>query len=217
VGVAIVHAPDPFAARSSPTAQASTPTAPSSPVAQSSVPVAPPSPVAQSSVPVAPPSPVDDTAAHAPPSSPVGDLTDPFAPSSLVERLAARLAPTHRVLSVTPREGVAYQVAAADFIGVLDQFGFASPILVGERVGCVPLVLVAAWYPERLGGVILVDPTSEPPAAVHGSGPEAWSLRDCPPDLGALQARLTCKVLETSAQSADLMHTIEAFLQAQLP
>jgi len=203
VGVAIVHAPDPFAARSSPTAQASTPTAPSSPVAQSSVPVAPPSPV-------------DDTAAHAPPSSPVGDLTDPFAPSSLVERLAARLAPTHRVLSVTPREGVAYQVAAADFLGVLDQFGFASPILVGERVGCVPLVLVAAWYPERLGGVILVDPTSEPPT-VHGSGPEAWSLRDCPPDLGALQARLTCKVLETSAQSADLMHTIEAFLQAQLP
>lgn len=139
---------------------------------------------------------------------------DATKPSVLVDALAARLAPRQRVLSVTPRPEVAYQVAAADLHGVLQQFGFLEPVLVGERLGCVPVLLVGAWHPEHVGGLVLVDPTRTPPS--DGSL-EARSLRDCPLDWEALRASLRCEVLEVHADEPTLLDRVESFVVGRLP
>jgi pimeloyl-ACP methyl ester carboxylesterase len=137
---------------------------------------------------------------------------DPLTPSSLVDRLAARLAPRYRVLSVRPRHDVPYQVATMDLVGVLDQFGFRQPVLVGERLGCLPVTLVAAWYPARVGGVILVDATLDS----VGDDIAALSLRECPPDWRVLRARVGCEVLELS-DDPSLLARVQTFLAARLP
>jgi pimeloyl-ACP methyl ester carboxylesterase len=139
---------------------------------------------------------------------------DPLASSALVDSLALRLAPTHRVLSLAPRPDVPYQVATMDLLGVLDQFGFPQPVVVGERLGCLPVVLVAAWYPYRVGQIILVDPTR---AASGGNSVVARALRECPPDWAALRARLACDVLELAADDPLLVARVEAVLAAPLP
>ncbi|HEY2593157.1 MAG TPA: alpha/beta hydrolase, partial [Chloroflexota bacterium] len=118
-------------------------------------------------------------------------VPDPLTPSRLAEGLAAQLAPTYRVLSVAPRAGAPYQLAAADLAGVLCQFGFEQPVLIGEGLGCLPVVIVAAWHPERVGRVILVGPTC---AAPLRDGIEARALRECPPDWPALLRSVTCDV-----------------------
>jgi pimeloyl-ACP methyl ester carboxylesterase len=105
-------------------------------------------------------------------------------------------------------------VWATDIVGILSQFGFTTPVVVGEGVGCVPVVVVAAWYPERLGRVLLVDPNAAPP---DGDDAAAWSLRDCPPDWRALRARLTRGVLEVPADDPSLVARVEAALAAPLP
>ena len=138
---------------------------------------------------------------------------DPLSPRSVIDRLAA-LAPTHRVLSLAPRAGLAYQVTALDLVGVLNQFGFVRPVLVGEGLGCVSVALVAAWHPECAGGLVLVDATCEPPP--HDSL-EARALRDCPPDWAALRSRWRCTVLELRADDASLLRRIEACAAAPLP
>jgi pimeloyl-ACP methyl ester carboxylesterase len=138
---------------------------------------------------------------------------DPLSPRSLIDLLVT-LAPTHRVLSVAPRAGIAYQVTALDLQGVLEQFGFESPVLVGEGLGCVSMALVAAWRPERVGGLVLVDATCEPPP---GDSLEARALRDCPPDWTLLRARMTCDVLELRADDASLLQRIKACVAAPLP
>ena len=99
-------------------------------------------------------------------------------------------------MSVSPRSDSPYQVSVVDVVGVLDQFGFVAPVLVGVGVGCVTAVLVAAWYPDRVGRLILIDPSLE------GGGLVGQSLRDCRPDMAGLRAGLTCPVLETSALDA---------------
>jgi pimeloyl-ACP methyl ester carboxylesterase len=97
---------------------------------------------------------------------------------------------------------------------VLSQFGFASPVLVGEGLGCVPAMIVAAWYPDRVGRIILVAPAVEPPP---GDDAGAWALRECPPDWTALRARVSCDVLEVAADDPSLVERVEALLAAPLP
>jgi pimeloyl-ACP methyl ester carboxylesterase len=102
-----------------------------------------------------------------------------------------------------------------DLLGVLDQFGFLQlqPVLLGEGLGCLPVVLVAAWYPQRVGSLILVDPT------LHSVGDDvgAMSLRECPPDWPTLRARVACEVLELSDDPSLLARLEKAFLAAPLP
>jgi pimeloyl-ACP methyl ester carboxylesterase len=133
-------------------------------------------------------------------------VSDPLAASSVIDRLAARFTPRFRVMSVSPRGASPYQVDAVDLIGVLDQFGFEAPALISERLGCLTALLVAAWYPERVGCLVLVDMTLET------SGLMAQALRDCPPDLARLRATVRCPVLE----STDLAD-IETFVRGTLP
>src|SRR5207245_9519776 len=74
---------------------------------------------------------------------------------SVIDGLADALAPRYRVLSVSSRGDAPYQVDAVDLIGVLSQFGFRTPVLLGERLGCVTALVAAAWYPDRVAGLIL--------------------------------------------------------------
>lgn len=108
-------------------------------------------------------------------------------------------------MSVALREDAPYQVQAANVAGVLAQFGFAAPTLVGEGSGCAAALLVAAWYPARLGALVLVDARWDAP---ERDSLFARSLRECPPDVTALRQSLTCPVEEVSA---------EAFLARPLP
>jgi pimeloyl-ACP methyl ester carboxylesterase len=128
---------------------------------------------------------------------------------SAVDNLAAALAPRYRVLSVSSRGDVPYQVDAVDLIGVLSQFGFRTPVLVGERLGCVTALVAAAWYPDRVRGLILVEPLFD---ARPAETLAARALGDCPPDVARLRAAVRCFVLERTTPE-----DIEAFLAATLP
>jgi pimeloyl-ACP methyl ester carboxylesterase len=131
--------------------------------------------------------------------------------SSVVDTLAAMLPPRYRVLSLQPRDLGTYQLDAADLLAMLDTLGFRAPVFVGERLGCVAALVVAAWYPGRVAGLVLVDPLyAAPPAdavrghATNDAGPLADDVRslalvDCPPDWARLRARILCPVLETSS------------------
>jgi pimeloyl-ACP methyl ester carboxylesterase len=117
---------------------------------------------------------------------PVDDATD------AIDILAAALAWRYRVLSLRPRRASPYQVDFADLLATLDQFGFQRPILIGEKLGCVAALLVAAWQVGRVAGLVLIDPTFDPPPTddIH-----ARALRDCPPDWPSLRNAVTCPVL----------------------
>jgi hypothetical protein len=94
-------------------------------------------------------------------------------------------------------------------------------VQIGEGLGCLPVVIVAAWHPERVGRVILVGPTC---AAPLRDGIEARALRECPPDWPALLRSVTCDVMEMPADVARdggidpaLLERVEAFLVTPLP
>lgn len=90
-------------------------------------------------------------------------------------------------------------------LGALNQFGFTSPVLLGEGLGCVVGLLLAAWFPDRFGGLVLC----EPGYASEGGGLVARSLRDCPPDVTALHNAVTCPMLIASG-----VPEIETFLSS---
>jgi len=139
-------------------------------------------------------------------------IPDPFSPSSVLRAVAARLAPGYRVLSLSPRGGVPYQVSCLDLLATLDQFGFMEPVLVGERLGNVPALVLAAWY-ARARGLILVDPIDDAPP---GDSIEARAVRDCPPDWARLHDALRCPARVLRSDSDSVIHDIEAFV-ASLP
>jgi pimeloyl-ACP methyl ester carboxylesterase len=130
---------------------------------------------------------------------PLVHVPDPRAPaeSSCIAALADGLAPQYRVLSLQPRGVGTYQVDAADLLAMLDAFGFRAPVLLAEGLGCVPAVLVAAWYARRIAGLVLVDPEYQTQRSEGDV--RAYALTDCPPDWAALRARLSCPVLVVSA------------------
>jgi pimeloyl-ACP methyl ester carboxylesterase len=144
---------------------------------------------------------------------PVVHVPDPLSPDgAMVETLAATLAADYRVLSVEPRPGRPYQVQAMDILGMLDQFGFESPILVGERLGCAAALLVAAWYAGRVSRLVLIDPSYVAPFG-HERSLEVTALRDCPPDVAALRGSLQCPVLEVRWTDRAHAQNLNTFLQ----
>ena len=143
-------------------------------------------------------------------SGPLVHVPDPLFPTdALVTNLAETVAPRYRVVTVAPRGSSPLQVDAVDLFGVLVQFGFTTPVLVGERLGCVTALLVSAWYPDRVAGLVLFEPIYAAPNIVSIA---ARALRDCPPDLAALRTAIRCPVLE-----AESVEQIEPFLTATLP
>jgi len=75
------------------------------------------------------------------------------------------------------------------------------------------VMLVAAWYPERVGRVVLVDHTLEP----EGDDIAALSLRECPADWRALRDRVGCDVLELRSADPALVERVKTLLEAPLP
>ncbi|MGI9145039.1 MAG: hypothetical protein ACR2IK_00565 [Chloroflexota bacterium] len=143
---------------------------------------------------------------------PLVHVPDPLSPDdSIVNGLAEALAPGYRVVSVKPRGASPYQVDAADLLALLDQFGFATPVVVAERLGCLAALLISAWHAGRVAGLVLIDPIFEPPA---GGSIEARAVRDCPPNWAVLRAAVQCPVLEL-LQTASVVERVAQFL-AQL-
>jgi pimeloyl-ACP methyl ester carboxylesterase len=127
---------------------------------------------------------------------PLVHVPDPLsAGDDVVLALAARFAPDYRVLTLEPRAAQAYQVHAADVLATLEQFGFAAPVLIGEGLGCLAALVVAAWHPGRVARLVLVEPTCAAPPGQESSI-EARALRDCPPDWPSLRNAVTCPALE---------------------
>jgi pimeloyl-ACP methyl ester carboxylesterase len=139
-------------------------------------------------------------------------VPDPLSASDvIVEALAAQFGPAWRVLSIKPRDRQPYQVQAADVRATIEQFGFSEPVLLGERLGCVAALLVAAWHPELISRLVLVDPIYAAPPE-YESTLEARALRDCPPDIPTLRKSVRCPVLVLPWNDAALKH-LQTFLQ----
>jgi pimeloyl-ACP methyl ester carboxylesterase len=140
---------------------------------------------------------------------PLVHMPDPLDPKgTIVEAVAAAFAPAYRVLSLAPRTGTPYQVAAADLLGLLDQFGFLHPMLIAEGMASAAALLVGAWHPGRIAKLVLVEPTYEPPASDRV---EARALRDCPPDWPRLRAAVDCAV-HTLRWNASAVERLGEFL-----
>jgi pimeloyl-ACP methyl ester carboxylesterase len=69
-------------------------------------------------------------------------------------------------------------------------------------------LLVAAWHPSRVAGLVLVG-------AAYDSPPSdsllARALKDCPPDWAALRGAVECPVL-VLPRVADVVGRLESFL-----
>jgi pimeloyl-ACP methyl ester carboxylesterase len=145
---------------------------------------------------------------------PIVHVPDPLsADESFVEAIAATMAQRYRVLSLRPRGASPYQIDAADLVAVLDQFGFETPVLVAERLGCVAALLVAAWHADRVAGLVLIEPTHDPDLE---DGVEARALRDCPPDWASLRRAVQCPVVELS-RNASAVERVATFVDQLAP
>lgn len=143
---------------------------------------------------------------------PLVHVPDPLTPTDdVVIALAEAFAPRQRVVSLSARGDAPYQVDAADLLATLQQFGFAQPTLVGERLGCLPALLLTAWYPERVERLVLVDPTCEPSPGTAADSVPTRALRDCPPDWSALRAAVRCPVLVVR-RNAKAIEELTSFL-----
>ncbi|WP_433604196.1 adenylate/guanylate cyclase domain-containing protein [Prescottella agglutinans] len=64
---------------------------------------------------------------------------------------------------------------ADDIVAVMDELGMASATMGGVASTCAPLSLVAARSPERVAGLVLVQPFAE--ALVTSGVPHGWTAR----------------------------------------
>jgi pimeloyl-ACP methyl ester carboxylesterase len=134
---------------------------------------------------------------------PLFHVPDPLAPDDqLLVALADHFAPRYRVLSLTPARDQPYQVAADQLVATLTQFGFLSPTLIAERGGGVAALVAAAWHPNRVDRLVLVDFSLT--ATSNNTSLTTQALRDCPPDTQALRDRIQCPLLELRADAQTL-------------
>ena len=53
---------------------------------------------------------------------------------------------------------------AGDIVGVIDRLGWSSAVLVGHSMGGHNAIACAAWHPDRIRGLVIVDSRPEIPA-----------------------------------------------------
>jgi pimeloyl-ACP methyl ester carboxylesterase len=143
---------------------------------------------------------------------PLGSLAD------LSAALGGELAPDWRVIRPSWPPHVAYQTQATQTLWLLDTFGFEQPVLLGSGLGGGVALLVAAWYPTRIAGLVLVNPglTRARRAKIAGLAAEqpAWrAWLDAPPAWSRLERRVVCPTLHVRARAVrHVVGQVRAFL-----
>ncbi len=61
--------------------------------------------------------------------------------------------------SSAPGEGYCYNNLATDVLSLIEALGLVAPVLIGHSMGGMTAAVVANRNPERLRGIVLVDPT----------------------------------------------------------
>jgi pimeloyl-ACP methyl ester carboxylesterase len=117
-------------------------------------------------------------------------------------------------MSFLPRPGCPYQVHVGDLLASMTQFGLSQSVIVAEGLGCVTALILAAWHPERVGALALVDACYDGPP---DAGLITRSLRECPPDWSVIRAGIGSPILELSSASPALAAEVERLLGTRLP
>jgi pimeloyl-ACP methyl ester carboxylesterase len=126
----------------------------------------------------------------------------------LADVLASALSPDWRVIQPTLGPEVPYQSHAAQTLWLLDTFGFEQAVLLGGGLAAGVVLLVAAWYPTRVAGLVLVNGgrglstrqrTRLTALAAHEPALRAWL--DTPPAWSRLERQVTCPVLRVRARA----------------
>jgi pimeloyl-ACP methyl ester carboxylesterase len=143
---------------------------------------------------------------------PLGSLPD------LGPALGQELAPDWRILQPHLSPDVPYQTHAAQTLRLLDTFGFDRSVLLGSGLAAGVALLIAAWYPNRVAGLVQVNPGLSHARWAHVAAlaeqQPAWrAWLDAPPAWARLERRLTCPMLRLRARSVGrIVDQTRAFL-----
>jgi pimeloyl-ACP methyl ester carboxylesterase len=135
-------------------------------------------------------------------------LNDPLGSlPGLPSALGRALAPDWRVIQPTFRPEAPYQAHAAQTLWLLDTFGFEQPVLLGSGLGGGIALLIAAWYPKRVAGLVLVSPGLSRARrlkveALAAEQPAWRGWLDAPPAWRQLERRVVCPRLRLGVRSA---------------
>jgi pimeloyl-ACP methyl ester carboxylesterase len=147
-------------------------------------------------------------------------LRDPLGSlAGLAPALGDALAPDWRVLSLVLPADLPYQSHVSEVHRLLDTFGFKQPVLLGSGLAGGIALLVAAWYPTRIAGVVLVSHTltsaRRRKIAVLAAEQPAWrAWLDAPPAWSRLERQVVCPMLHVRARAVPhLVGQVRAFLQ----
>jgi pimeloyl-ACP methyl ester carboxylesterase len=150
-------------------------------------------------------------------------LADPLGSlPGLPEALATALSPDWRVVQLTLPPKVPYQAHAAQTVWLLDTFGFESPVLLGSGLAAGVALLVAAWYPARVAGLVLMSPGLTPArrhkiAALAADEPAWRAWLDAPPAWARLERQVVCPMLRVRAGGArGIVDEARAFLESRV-
>jgi pimeloyl-ACP methyl ester carboxylesterase len=151
-------------------------------------------------------------------------LPDPLAASEPGLALAAELAPEWRILQVGRRPELPYAAQAVEAVALLDLFGFEQPVLLGERLAAAVALVVAAWYPSRLAGLVLVDaprrvsaPTRQRLRVLAAQQPGVRAWLDAPPRWSSLEVQVSCPMLRVTLRSrSGWVPAIQSFLNTDV-
>jgi pimeloyl-ACP methyl ester carboxylesterase len=132
---------------------------------------------------------------------------------NLAEALAAALSPDWRVVQPTLAPEAPYQAHAAQTLWLLETFGFEQSVLLGSGLAAGVVLLVAAWYPTRVAGLVLVSPglTRARRLKVEALAAEqpAWrAWLDTPPLWSRLERQVACPVLRVRGRG--VRHVVDA-------
>jgi pimeloyl-ACP methyl ester carboxylesterase len=137
----------------------------------------------------------------------------------LAAALGQELAPDWRVIQPTLAPHLPYQAQAAQALWLLDTLGSEQAVLLGSGLGGGIALLVAAWYPARIAGLVLVghavtSARRRKIAALAAEQPAWRAWLDAPPVWSRLERQVVCPVLHVRARAvAHVIGQVRAFLQ----
>ena len=152
-------------------------------------------------------------------------LVDPLGGlPGLAEAIAADRAPDWRVFELPLPGAVPYQAQAAEVTRLLDTFGFEHSVLLGSGLAASLGVVVGAWYPARLDGLVVVNFHPDLTRARRlrlatraADEPAFRAWLDAPPRWARLESQLTCPVLRLRARTVRrVVEATRSFLDSRV-